>query len=401
MTTIKRPAYMKFLKEFKDETDIVKVITGVRRSGKTFLMGMFIDYLQAEEGITSDQIIKINFENFAFSDIRTAKDLYSYVHQHQNTHKRNYLFLDEIQHVKDWEKAIDSFRVDMDADIYITGSNGYLLSGELATLLTGRYVELTVYPISFKEYYDYKHGTSEIAYNLFQDYLSDGGFPAVDVAPNGDLKMALKDGIFDSIILSDVALRANTRNDLAIIAICDYMMSEIGNLLSATKIANTLRSSGYNMTTATVINYLNLLTQSFLFYKANRYDLRGKKWLSTPSKYYVVDNGLRNTHLHRAFSDNFGHQIENIVYIELLRRGYSVDVGRYGDQEIDFIAHKGNQIEYYQVTQRIPDDSKRETDNLRFLPDNYKKIVLTLDKMDTGNIAGIDIIYLLDWLLQD
>lgn len=380
-------------------TDTVKVLTGIRRSGKTFLMNMFIEHLK-KDGISSDQIIRINFEDFAYDNIKDAKDLYSYIHQHQNHEKRNYLFLDEIQHVKDWQRAINSFRVDMDADIYITGSNGYLLSGELATLLTGRYVELKVYPVSFKEYYTFKNGTPETEYRLFQDYLKDGGFPAVDIAPSDDLKRALKEGIFDSIILSDVALRANTRNDLALISICDYMMSEVGNLLSATKIANTLRSNGHKITPSTVINYLNLLEQSFLFYQAKRYDLRGKKLLSTQSKYYVADNGLRNTHLHRSPTDNLGHQIENIVFIELLRRGYSVDVGKYDDKEIDFIARKGENTEYYQITKQLPENSKRETENLLFIPDGYQKTVLTMDKMNTGNIDGIQVEYVLDWLLE-
>lgn len=399
MKIIERPRYINFLKKFQDVTDTVKVLTGIRRSGKTFLMNMFIEHLK-EDGISSDQIIRINFEDFAYDNIKDAKDLYDYIHQHQNHKKRNYLFLDEIQHVKDWQRAINSFRVDMDADIYITGSNRYLLSGELATLLTGRYVELKVYPVSFKEYYTFKNGTPETEYHLFQDYLKDGGFPAVDIAPSDDLKRALKEGIFDSIILSDVALRANTRNDLALISICDYMMSEVGNLLSATKIANTLRSNGHKITPSTVINYLNLLEQSFLFYQAKRYDLRGKKLLSTQSKYYVADNGLRNTHLHRSPTDNLGHQIENIVFIELLRRGYSVDVGKYDDKEIDFIARKGENTEYYQITKQLPEDSKRETENLLFIPDGYQKTVLTMDKMNTGNIDGIQVEYVLDWLLK-
>ncbi|MBB1079499.1 ATP-binding protein [Limosilactobacillus sp. STM2_1] len=399
MVTIKRPKYMQFLKEFKDVTDTIKVLTGIRRSGKTFLMQMFIDDL-LNNGVDDDQIIHINFEDFSFSDITTAKALYEYIHKHQNNQKRNYLFLDEIQHVKDWEKAVNSFRIDMDADIYITGSNSQLLSGELATLLTGRYVELKVYPLSFKEFYDFKGGTPETAYQLFQDYLIDGGFPAVDIESSDNLKTALKNGIYDSILLSDIALRTSGRNNAAILSIANYMMSEVGNLLSANKIANTLRSSGQKISTATVINYLQLLEQSFLFYKANRYDLRGKKWLNSQSKYYVADIGLRNTHLHRSPYDNLGHQLENIVFIELLRRGYSVDVGKFNDKEIDFVARRGETIEYYQITQQLPQNSNRETHNLLYLPDAYQKTVLTLNKLDTGNIEGVNVVYVLDWLLN-
>ena len=254
---IKRDKYMKFLNEFKDN-DAIKVITGIRRSGKTFLMNMFIDQLK-DEGIHDDQIIHINFEDLAFNDIRNEMDLYNYVHDHENKEKKNYLFFDEIQNVQNWEKAINSFRVDMDADIYITGSNSYVLSGEMATLLSGRYVELKVYPLSFKEYYDYKKDTPQTAYKLFTDYIVDGGFPAVDIAPNEDLKTALKRGIFDSVVLRDIALRSNTRDDKAIVAIIEYLMGEIGSPISATNISNTLRSNGFKTTTSTVISYLNLL----------------------------------------------------------------------------------------------------------------------------------------------
>lgn len=400
MTIIARPQYLKTLEHFQDQTDIIKVITGIRRSGKTFLMGMMIDHLK-QQGIATDQIIHLNFENFNFINIKTAQDLYQYVQAHQNHSKRNYLFFDEIQHVDDWEKAVNAFRVEMDADIYITGSNAYLLSGELATLLTGRYVELKVFPLSFKEYFNFKHGTPEVAYQLFQHYLLDGGFPAVVKAPSRDLKVALQNGIFDSIILTDIALRANNRNDRAVMAIAYYLMSEVGNLVSARKIANTLRSYGHKITTVTVINYLTLLERSFLFMPAQRYDLRREKWLSSQCKYYVADNGLRNTRLHRSPSDNLGHQIENVVYLELLRRGYSVNVGKLGSQEIDFMARKGEEVRYYQVTQHLSEHSDREIDNLLLIPDAYQKFLLTLDQMDTGNRQGIQVIWLIDWLLAD
>lgn len=399
MEMIKRPRYMQFLESFQD-SEPVKVLTGIRRSGKTYLMKMFIDHLQ-RTGVGRDQIVHVNFEDFAFADLRTARDLYDYVHVHQHRTKRTYLFFDEIQHVAEWQRAVNSFRVDMDADIYITGSNAYLLSGELATLLTGRYVELPVFPLSFKEYYDFKGGQREGAYQLLQDYLANGGFPAVALAQSQPLKVALKNGIYDSILLSDIALRAQTRNDQALVALCDYLMSEVGNLLSATKISNAMRATGYRIAPATVINYLQLLEQSFLFYRARRYDLRGKKLLSTQDKYYVVDNGLRNTRLHRAPTDNFGHQLENLVYLELLRRGCAVDVGKLGEREIDFVARKGEQAVYYQVTQRIPENSTRETDNLKKIPDGYQKVLLTLDQLATGNVDGIRVESLLDWLLQE
>lgn len=289
----------------------------------------------------------------------------------------------------------------MDADIYITGSNSYLLSGEMATLLSGRYVELKVYPLSFKEYYDYKKDTPQTAYKLFTDYIVDGGFPAVDIAPNEDLKTALKREIFDSVVLRDIALRSNTRDDKAIVAIIEYLMGEIGSPISATNISNTLRSNGFKTTTSTVISYLNLLQQSYLFYEAKKYSIRGKKLLSTLGKYYVADTGLRNTRLNKNYRDNLGHQIENIVFIELLRRGYNVDVGDYSGKEINFVARKGNEIKYYQVTEHLPEGSTRETDNLRYIPDGYQKTVLSLSQFDEGTVDGIAVKYLIDWLLEE
>lgn len=395
---IQRPRYLEFLRKFKDN-EAVKIITGIRRSGKTFLMNMFIDELKSD-GITEDQIIHINFENLAFNKIKDEMDLYNYVHEHENKTKKNYLFFDEIQHVQNWQRAINSFRVDMDADIYVTGSNAFLLSGELATLLSGRYVELKVYPVSFKEYYDFKQGTPQTSFKLFTEYIEDGGFPAVDVAPDADLKIALKKGIFDSVVLRDVALRAKTRDDKAIIAIIEFLMSEVGSSISATKISNTLKSNGFKTTTATVISYLKLLEESYLFYQAKKYDIRGKKYLSTMGKYYVADTGLRNMQLNKDYRDNLGHQIENIVFIELLRRGFTVDVGDYSGKEIDFVAKKGKVVEYYQVTEHLPENSTRETDNLRFIPNGYQKTVLTLSQFDVGEVDGIPVKYLIDWLLE-
>ncbi len=395
---IQRNKYLTFLKEFQDN-DAIKVITGIRRSGKTTLMNIFIDYLK-KSGIQDDQIIHINFENLAFNNIKDEMDLYHYVHAHENKAKKNYLFFDEIQHVQNWEKAINSFRVDMDADIYVTGSNAHLLSSELATLLSGRYVELKVYPLSFKEFYDFKHGTAETRYRLFTEYVTDGGFPAVAIAPSEDLKNALKQGIFDSVVLRDIALRAHTRDDQAIVAIIEYLMSNLGSAISANNISNTLRSNGFKTTTSTVISYLRLLEQSYLFYQVKKYDIRGKKLLNTLSKYYIADTGLRNTRLNKDFHDDLGHQIENIVFIELLRRGYLVDVGDYSGKEIDFIARKGKEIKYYQVTEHLPENSNRETDNLKHIPDGYQKIVLSLSQFDAGDVDGVQVKYLLDWLLE-
>lgn len=400
MVVIQRPKYLAFLKEYRDTPDLIKVITGVRRSGKTYLMQMYVDWLR-RQGVDDSQIIQLNFENFAYAKLNTAEALYEYIQVQKHPTKRTYLFLDEIQHVKDWQRVINSCRIDMDADIYITGSNGYLLSGELATLLTGRYVELTIYPLSFREYYDFKQGTPTKAYQLLMDYVLDGGFPAVALADNDQIKTALKKGIFDSIILSDIAMRANTRNEATLVAMADYLLSEVGNPMATTKIANVMKANGYRITPTTVIDYLQLFEESFLFYKTVRYDLRGKKWLSTNSKYYVADLGLRNTRLNKGATDNLGHQLENLVYLELRRRGYEVNVGKLSELEINFVARRGTTVKYYQVTQQLPDQSRRETANLLKLNDAYKKVVLTLNQFETGMVDGVKVKYLVDWLLAE
>lgn len=396
---IERPHYLKFLNKFKD-TEFIKVITGVRRSGKTFLMNMFIDQLR-EEGIPDNRIIHLNFENLKYAKINDYIQLWQYVHDHITEGQRNYFFFDEIQNVEDWEKAINSFRVDMDADIYVTGSNSHLLSGELSTLLAGRYVELTVYPISFAEYFNFKKGQPFQENEFFNEYLQLGGFPNSILAPDADFRNTVLQDIFNTIMYRDIALRAQVKNYRVITAIAEYLLSEIGNPISANKIARTLQSNGFKTQTKSVITYLDLLEQSFIFYRARRYDIRGKKWLQTLSKYYVVDTGLRNIQLNRSSRDSLGHQLENIVYIELLRRGYKVDIGNYDNKEIDFIARKGEQVKYYQVTLQLPENSTRETDNLIMIPDAFEKIVLSLDQNDVGIVNGVQVKYVLDWLLEE
>lgn len=396
---IERPLYLNFLHKFKD-TEFVKVITGVRRSGKTFLMNMFIDQLRQED-IPDKQIIHMNFENLKYAKLNDYMKLWQYVHEHAIVGKKNYLFFDEIQNVKDWEKAINSFRVDMDADIYVTGSNSHLLSGELSTLLAGRCVELKVYPISFAEFFNFKKGQPFQENELFNQYLQLGGFPNSILAPDPDFRVTVLQDIFNTIMYRDIALRAKVKNDRAITAIAEYLMSEIGNPISANKIAGVLQANGFKTQPKSVISYLDLLEQSFIFYRARRYDIRGKKWLQTLSKYYVVDMGLRNIQLNRSSRDNLGHQLENIVFVELLRRGYKVDVGNYDNKEVDFLARKGDLVKYYQVTLHLPTDSTRETDNLKMIPDAYEKIVLSLDQNDVGVVDGVQVKYVLDWLLEE
>jgi len=393
-----RDLYLDKLRKFQD-TEFVKVITGVRRSGKTFILRMFRDELR-QQGIPDNQIIFINFESMKYQDLLSKNALYNYVMNLLVPDKKMYLFFDEIQRVTGWEDVINSFRVDFDADIYVSGSNASLLSGELATLLTGRMVEIPIYPLSFKEYLQFRDITEQPE-KYFNDYITEGGFPAVALVQDASIKQSILDGIYSSILLRDVTERAQIRDDGQLTQISNYLLSEIGNLISGNKIAGVLSNEGFKTANATsVLRYINLLQNAFLFYPAKRYDIRGKAYLRTIAKYYAVDTGLRNTTLNRNYHDNFGHQIENIVYLELRRRGYQVDVGKDDTKEIDFIARKGNETRYYQVTMQLPVDNNREISNLANLPDNFPKVVLTANRMDVGHVNGISVEYIIDWLLS-
>ncbi|TLQ05157.1 ATP-binding protein [Pediococcus stilesii] len=393
-----RSLYMNKLEKYKN-TEFVKVITGVRRSGKTFILRMFRDQL-LKDGISEKQIIFINFESMKYRNLLNNTSFYEYVMDKSLDGQKMYLFFDEIQRVEGWEDAVNSFRVDLNADIYVSGSNASLLSGELATLLTGRMVEVPVFPLSFEEYVQFKE-FKDNPEQIFNDYVEEGGFPAVALINDSEVKRSVIDGIYSAIILRDVNERASVRNDDILTSIASYLLSEIGNPISTSKITGVLKNEKLTSNATSVMRYIQLLEEAFIFYKAQRYDLRGKSRLKTLAKYYAVDTGIRNTTLNESYRDNYGHQLENIVYIELLRRGYMVDVGRYDNQEIDFIAKKGPIIEYYQVTMQLPINSDREVGNLKKLNDNYRKVVITANKMNTGNDAGIEIIYIVDWLLEN
>lgn len=392
-----RQLYLNRLKKYQD-TEFVKVITGVRRSGKTYILRMFRDYLR-DSGILAEQIIFLNFESMKYGDLLTKEALYQYVTDRVVSGKKMYLFFDEVQRVVGWEDAINSFRVDFDADIYVSGSNASLLSGELATLLTGRMVEIPVYPLSFKEFMAFTQ-TSKNPDLAFNDYVTEGGFPAVALITDPEVKRSVLDGIYSSILLRDVNERAAVRNDTLLTQVAAYLLSEIGNPISGNKIAGVLKNDGWSKVGVTsVLRYMQLLSEAFIFYPARRYDLRGKNYLRSTAKYYAVDTGLRNVTLNRNYQDNFGHQIENIVYLELLRRGYRVDVGKYDEQEIDFVARRGTEVAYYQVTRQLPTADNREIGNLQALTDNYPKTLITANRMDVGEVAGIPIVHIVDWLL--
>lgn len=396
---IKRPSYLKKLIQLKD-TDIIKVITAVRRSGKSVLLMLYRDYLLSN-GIKSDQIIYLNFEQFELLRVRNQNELIELLKPKLNKKQRLYLMFDEIQMVDGWQAVINGIRDSYNCDIVITGSNAQMLSGELATLLSGRYVEIPIYPFSFQEFLTAKEidPQSREVDQAFQEYEQFGGFPAVVLA-NQEIKDTILSGIFDTIILNDVSMRAKVRDQESLKALVDFLSDNTGQLVKPANVANVLKNEGIKVSNHTIENYLELLENAFLFYRARQYDIRGKGYLRTTRKYYIVDPGLRRYAVSQRPS-NYAGQLENIVYVELLRRGYKVDVGKLQSKEIDFIARKHDEIIYIQVTYEIPENT-HETDNLLNLRNNHQKILITQKYYpDIKEIDGIPVINVVDWLLDE
>jgi len=393
---IQRPEYMERLINAKDK-EIIKVITGVRRSGKSTIMKMFRDYL-LNTRIESDQIQYLNMEIISDLELYHFKKLYDFLDSRLVTGKNNYIFLDEIQLVDNFEKTINSLFAKGNADIYITGSNAHMLSGELATLLSGRYIELHVLPLSFKEYYSFVLGEKTEA---FQKYLDGGGFPYSlqidDVRTYNDYIT----GIINTVLLKDVLARNKRGDALLVEQLAKFLASSAGNFITMKKIVDTLVSYGQKTTSETVSSYLVSLIESFLFYRCDRYDISGKKYLSTNSKYYSVDTSLK-TALVGNRRLNLGSRLESIVYIELKRRGYEIYVGTTNNYEVDFIAIKDGVTEYYQVSLTVMDDNTydREVRSLLEIKDNYRKILLTQD-LGYYNDNGIEQINVIEWLLEE
>ena len=398
-----RENYLKKIVDAKD-TEFIKVITGVRRSGKSTLLLMFRDYLK-DHNVQDDQIIYINFESAMYDDIKNYKDLYQYV-KGKIKKDKVYLLLDEVQNVEAWEKAINSFSVDFDIDIYITGSNAYLLSSELSTLLSGRYIEIKMYPLSFKEYLVFnKYNTKSDLDNKFMEYLKYGGLPAITlIKDNDELVLSYLNDIYNTIVKKDIIDRNNIKDTALLENIIKYLATNIGSSVSSTKISNYLNTNkiALNSNHQTIDNYLNMLEKSFIMYKADRTDIKSKALLKTLGKYYIADTGIRNIILGFRNIDE-GHLLENIVYLELLRRGYKVNIGKTNDYEVDFVAENPNTIKYYQVTKTIVTEEvrKRELRSLESINDNYEKIILTLDKPFSKDYNGIKVINIIDWLLED
>lgn len=404
---VQRKEYLEKLIGWKDD-DVIKVVTGIRRCGKSTLLMQYQDYLKSI-GIEENQIIAVNFEELEYEELCDYKKLYAYIKDRLVADKITYIFLDEIQKVPSFEKVVDSLYVKPNIDIYITGSNAYMLSGDLATLLTGRYVEISMLPLSFSEYMQLSNKDKESA---FADYIKYGGLPFVATMDRTDDKVdTYLEGIYNTVIVKDIEDRQKRQesnsdkrkiNDIPLLkTIAKYLSSVIGSPVSLRGITNYLVSSGRKISANTVSNYVDALIESFIFYPAERFDIVGKQLLKANKKYYMVDLGIRNHILPRKYYD-LGFSVENIVFFELLRRGCKVTIGKYQENEVDFVAEKRGEFTYIQVTADMVLESTfdREMKPLYAIQDNYEKIVLTLDKLTVGNYDGIKVVNVIDWLLN-
>ena len=395
-----RDIYLNKLITFKDKP-LIKIITGIRRCGKSTLLDLFEEYL-LNNGIKKENIIHMNFEDLTYDEIKDYKDLNKYIKEKVLDNDKKYIILDEIQQVSNWEKAINSFLVTLNCDIYITGSNAYLLSSEISTLLSGRYVEIKMLPLSFKEYLDFNdYNTKENLEEHFNDYLLYGGLPIVSYVHDKSAIRNILSGVFNTVIIKDVAKRNSIRDITLLENLIRYIAQNIGSPISSRNISNYLNSAGRKTSTETIDNYLKMLENAFVIYKANRFDIKGKMYLKTLEKYYIVDTGIRNELL--SFKDgDYGHMLENLVYLELLRRGYDVSVGKIDNLEIDFVAQNYDEKIYYQVSASILDENtkKRELNPFDHIPDHYEKVILTMDRTPIKDFNGIKNINIIDFLLQ-
>ena len=397
---IPREEYITKLEAFRNK-QIIKVVTGLRRSGKTTLMELYEDKLR-KVGVLEEQIIHINFEDVDYDYIETYKDLHSEVVKRLVPDRMNYIILDEVQRVEGFERAVDSLYLRKNCDIYITGSNSKLLSGDLATLLSGRYVEINVLPLSFKEFAAAKDGSTPLAI-LYQDYVDNGSFPFVTQLNEQWAVKQYLEGIYDSVVLKDIISRRKSIDASVLNRIIKFLFSNVGSECSANRIAGILTAAGRKIAPQTVDQYLEAVVESFIFYKADRYDIRGKDLLKTNPKYYATDPGLRKVVIGSSSSDA-GHILENVVYLELLRRGCRVYVGKIGPAEVDFVAVSDEGEEYYQVAYTVKDaDGKtleRELRPLLSIRDHNPKYLLTMDYGAVVNHNGIRQINVLDWLVK-
>lgn len=401
---ISRQEYLDNLISFRDK-QLIKVVSGIRRCGKSTLFELYQDYL-IDNGVSREQIISLNLEDGDYADIETHKDLYRTIKEKLLPDKMNYIFLDEVQKVTEFQKAVDGLYVKKNVDLYITGSNAYLLSGELATLLSGRYIEIKMLPLSFKEYVSaFPDQTSHE--RLYMNYIANSSFPyTLELSNKKDIRQYLE-GIYDSIVLKDIIARKKFPDVAMLQSIVRFMFDNIGNISSTKKIADTMTSAGRKISVHTVESYLTALTDSFILYKIGRYDIKGKQYLKTGDKYYAADIGLR-FHLLGTKKADEGHILENIVFLELLRRGYEVYIGKVGTTEVDFIAINDEGTEYYQVAYTViggedrngTSTLQRELAPLDAINDHNPKFLLTMDHTPLTSHNGIKQINVLDWLMK-
>ena len=395
---IERREYLEDLMHFKDKS-IIKVVAGIRRCGKSTLFELYQQELK-KQGIREGQVTAINLEDGEFRKLREPEQLYEHVCEKLSADVMNYVFLDEVQQIPDFQKAVDWLYVKKNVDLYITGSNAFLLSGELATLLSGRYVEIKMLPLSFKEYVSAVPDNQNTSM-LYMNYLLNSSFPGtLELTRKKDIRAYLE-GIYNTILMKDIVTRKKISDPAMLECVIEFLFDNIGNLCSTTKIANSMTSAGKKISVPTVESYLGALRDSFIIYKAHRYDVKGKQYLSTGAKYYVADIGLRYFLLGTKQTD-MGHILENIVYLELLRRGYEVYVGKVGDAEVDFVAVNEEGEEYYQVSQTVMDESslKRELAPLESIHDHNPKYLLTMDFLPLTSYNGIKQMNVLEWLLK-
>ena len=400
-----RKEYIEMLLSYKDNK-LIKVITGLRRCGKSTLLQLFQENL-LQNNVFADRIININFELMIYDSIRDYREFYRLIREKLTQKGKYYLLLDEIQQVEHWEKAINSLiaETDIDVDIYITGSNAYLLSSDISTLLSGRYVEIKMLPLSFKEFLQFKHLPEEFSVEeKFNQYLKYGSLPIVASLPQNDnIIFPYLLGVYNSVVVKDIVGRTQNRDVALLEKLLHFVISNTGNIISSNKISGFLntQSKGVSVKSSTIATYLDTLEKAFIVYKVDRYDIKGKEQLKTLSKYYVADSGIRNAIMGYAGSD-IGHVLETIVYFELLRRGFSVFIGKWYNNEVDFFAIRQDTKKYYQVTLSLMDENvkKREVTSLKNIPDNYEKTILSMDKNYISDSEGIYFKNIIDFLLE-
>ena len=395
---IQRKEHLDKLIAFRDK-QIIKVITGIRRCGKSTLLEIYQSYLLAQ-GVLPEQIISINFEDFDYEELTDGSKLHAYIKERVVKEKTTYVFLDEVQHVDNFARVVDSLYIKNGIDLYITGSNAYMLSDEIATLISGRYVLIEMLPLSFREYVESTGSESDLA-RKYVDYLENSSFPyTLELAGQPKEIRDYLDALFNTIVVKDIAQRKKISDPLMLRSVLRFLFDNIGNPLSSKKIADTMTSAGRKIDVKTVEKYIEALMQSYVVYQANRYSVKGKQYLKTLEKYYAADIGMRYMLLGSRSTD-VGHMLENVVYLELLRRGYDVYVGKVDEFEVDFVVMDGKRTAYYQVAATVRDENtlNRELTPLRKIADHYPKYILTLDEDPEADYDGIRRINALDWLL--